>query len=160
MTSTNASFFRYFTSFRLQEIAPVAWIVIFEASSLCRPREFQRAIGTTKTERGRKQRRTYNSLLRFYSFCCNVHFEGIGLRILRVTKVENFCGTLPRNYQRSASSWCIQNASPSSSSYIRLNCAKASQSVAHNFREANKTLNEIETYTKLFLTLSSSSFPK
>lgn len=34
MTSTNASFLRYLTSFLLHEIAPVAWIVILEASSL------------------------------------------------------------------------------------------------------------------------------
>lgn len=32
-TSTNASFFLYFTSFRLQLVAPVAWVVIFEDSS-------------------------------------------------------------------------------------------------------------------------------
>jgi len=34
MTSTNASFLRYLTSDRLQEVAPVACIVILDESSL------------------------------------------------------------------------------------------------------------------------------
>jgi len=36
MTSTNASFLRYFTSERLHEVAPVACIVILDESSLCK----------------------------------------------------------------------------------------------------------------------------
>ena len=32
-TSTNASFFLYLTSARLQLVAPVAWVVIFDDSS-------------------------------------------------------------------------------------------------------------------------------
>ena len=34
-TSTKASFLRYLTSFLLHDVAPVAWIVIFDASSRC-----------------------------------------------------------------------------------------------------------------------------
>jgi hypothetical protein len=35
ITSTNASFLRYLTSLRRQDVAPVAWIVILDASSRC-----------------------------------------------------------------------------------------------------------------------------
>lgn len=37
MTSTNASFLRYLTSDRRQLVLPVAWIVILDESSRCRP---------------------------------------------------------------------------------------------------------------------------
>lgn len=35
ITSTKASFLRYLTSLRRHEMAPVAWIVILDASSRC-----------------------------------------------------------------------------------------------------------------------------
>jgi hypothetical protein len=46
ITSTNASFLRYLTSLLRHEMAPVAWIVIFDASSRCAS-----IVRTTKPER-------------------------------------------------------------------------------------------------------------
>jgi len=92
ITSTKASFLRYLTSLRRHEMAPVAWIVILDASSRCgRARQGQgRAHERGDREEGR-ERGTHDRLLRLDALLRDVHLECVRLRVLRVAKVEDLC---------------------------------------------------------------------
>lgn len=99
ITSTKASFLRYFTSALRQEVAPVAWIVIFDESSRC-----QKILLACSCHGA--PRLAYDSHLRLDAFGCNVHLQCINLRILRVAKVEDFCQGDPKDRQ-SALGWIL-----------------------------------------------------
>src|SRR6266567_2125076 len=83
ITSTNASFLRYFMSARRQERAPVACIVILDESSCVRfSYQYPKAIPSIDV--------AYHCSLRLDSFCRDVHLECVCLCVLRVSKVKNF----------------------------------------------------------------------
>jgi len=82
ITSTNASFFRYFTSFLLHEMAPVAWIVILLASSLYTQNFISGWLISTKGRReggNEKKRRTT---------ACSDLIPSVVIYILRVSDSE------------------------------------------------------------------------
>lgn len=90
-TSTNASFLRYLMSLRRHEMAPVAWIVIFDASSRCATKSSS-ATAATQWLCGERERETHDSHLRLDAFVRDVHFERLAFRVLRDAKVEDLCG--------------------------------------------------------------------
>jgi hypothetical protein len=55
-------------------------------------RFFSLQSGTWSAVRGRRRgRETHHRLLRLDSLRCNVHLQGVALRVLRVAEVEDFC---------------------------------------------------------------------
>jgi len=81
MTSTNASFLRYFTSERLHDVAPVACMVIFDESSLCKDQPVLSLM---------LELEAYDCQFRLYAFRRDIHLERVDLGILRITKVKDF----------------------------------------------------------------------
>lgn len=79
ITSTNTSFLRYLTSVRRHEVAPVAWIVILDASSRCSHASV--LPGSLET--------TYDCLLGLDTLCRDVHFKRVGLGVLGVAKIKD-----------------------------------------------------------------------
>lgn len=82
MTSTNASFFLYFTSDLRHDVAPVAWMVILLESS--------RYFISWTLAASHLAESTDNSKLRLDTLGRNIHLESINLRVLRVTEVHDF----------------------------------------------------------------------
>ena len=82
-TSTNASFFLYFTSARRQLVTPVAWLVILEDSSL-----LEHMLAAVRQEDGG----THSDNLRGHdTLRRNVTLKRINLAVLGIAKVVCFC---------------------------------------------------------------------
>ena len=82
ITSTNASFFLYFTSARRQLVAPVAWVVILDDSS------YRFSLRTTASGEGEW---TYGSYWCWHdTLSRNIWFEGVDFAVLGVPKVVDF----------------------------------------------------------------------
>lgn len=82
-TSTNASFFLYFTSPLRQFVAPVACVVIFDDSS-CTPNQHLSTKPEHDTTHSRNSRR-YNTL------CRDITLQRIDLTVLWISKITNLC---------------------------------------------------------------------
>lgn len=93
-TSTNASFFLYFTSPLLQLVAPVACDVIFDDSSYTYQDDATQTVTTYfpfSIVRKAKRESTYcSNLRRNHALGCDITLQGIDLAILGVSKVVDF----------------------------------------------------------------------